>query len=75
MTMNNDEASQIRKHIHNVRNPLNSIALHAELGNMLLKGQASNQELQNAFSVILQQCRECDRELGKIRSLAAPESP
>jgi signal transduction histidine kinase len=73
--MNNDEATKIRKHIHNVRNPLNSIALHAELGNMLLEGHASNKELQNAFSVILQQCRQCDAELGKIRNMVIPERP
>ena len=42
--MNDDEATKIRKHIHNVRNPLNSIALHAELGNMLLEGHARDRK-------------------------------
>ncbi len=67
--MNIDEAEQICKHIHDVKNPLNSIALHAELGKMLLEGQTSNEELQNTLSVILQQCQECDRVLGEIRAL------
>ncbi|GAC33001.1 histidine kinase dimerization/phospho-acceptor domain-containing protein [Paraglaciecola polaris] len=73
--MNNDEAAKIQKLIHNVRNPLNSISLHAELGNMLLEGQTSNDALQNAFTVILQQCRECDRVLGDIRKLTTSETP
>ncbi|WP_158771593.1 histidine kinase dimerization/phospho-acceptor domain-containing protein [Paraglaciecola sp. L1A13] len=73
--MNNKEANLIRQHIHDVRNPLNSIALHAELGNMLLEGQTSSDKLANAFTVILQQCRECDRVLGEIRKLASLETP
>lgn len=52
--------------IHNVRNPLNSIALHAELGKMLIDGQGTTGQIKNTFEVILQQCRRCDQTLGDM---------
>jgi signal transduction histidine kinase len=53
--------------IHSVRNPLNSIALHAELGKMLMDGRGSSKQIKNAFEVILQQCRLCDQTMADMR--------
>lgn len=53
--------------IHSIRNPLNSISLHAELGKMLIEGQGSTEQIKSAFEVILQQCRRCDQTIGEMR--------
>ncbi|MFT2091858.1 histidine kinase dimerization/phospho-acceptor domain-containing protein [Paraglaciecola sp. 2405UD69-4] len=60
-------ASEFDKFVHNMRNPLNSITLNAELGKVLIDGQASTEQIKQVFSKILQQCKDCDEMLGEIR--------
>jgi hypothetical protein len=59
--------------IHRVRNPLNSIALHAELGNILIEDHASPEQIKNAFMVILQQCECCEQVLSEMREKTSEE--
>ncbi|WP_340680698.1 histidine kinase dimerization/phospho-acceptor domain-containing protein [Paraglaciecola sp.] len=65
--MKSIEAAEFNQFIHNVRNPLNSITLHAELGKMLIEDQGSAEQIKNAFSVILQQCKSCELILTDMR--------
>ena len=59
--MNSIELPEFDKMIHDLRNPLNSITLHAELGKMLIDEHASTEQIKNAFSVILEQCIACEK--------------
>ena len=70
--MTKEEAIEVRKHIHSVRNALNSIALNAELGKVLLNENEvdTNEAINKAFATILRQCRECDAILKETRNLA-----
>lgn len=65
--MKSIEPPEFNKFIHSVRNPLNSIALHAELGNMLIEDRASTEQIKHAFTVILQQCKCCEEVLSEMR--------
>ncbi|ARD42900.1 histidine kinase [Colwellia sp. PAMC 21821] len=65
--MKNIELPVFEKFIHNVRNPLNSIVLHAELGKMLIDNDADVEQIKNAFTVILQQCKGCEQLLMDMR--------
>jgi light-regulated signal transduction histidine kinase (bacteriophytochrome) len=61
------ESSEFNKFIHSVRNPLNSISLHAELGKMLLEEQANSEKIKHTFAVILEQCSCCEKILTEMR--------
>jgi signal transduction histidine kinase len=65
--MKDDYPRPLNKFIHDVRNPLNSISLHAELGKILVSDKASNQQIKHAFSVILEQCKVCETLLTQQR--------
>ena len=58
---------EFKHFVHSVRNPLNSISLHAELGKMLVEGQGTTEQIKNAFEVILKQCKVCDQTLSEMR--------
>jgi hypothetical protein len=66
--MNSIELPDVDKYIHKARNPLNSIALHAELGKMLIDEHASPEKIKNAFIVILEQCICCEEILTEMRN-------
>ncbi|MFQ3236503.1 MAG: signal transduction histidine kinase [Paraglaciecola sp.] len=73
--MKSIKPAAFKEFIHYVRNPLNSIALHAELGNMLVEDHASPEQIKNAFSVILQQCEYCEQVLTDMRKKVSEENP
>lgn len=66
--MNGNEPTQMQQFIHNVRNPLNSISLHAELGKMLIDNKASEDEIKHAFNAIVEQCKVCEALLAEQRN-------
>jgi len=72
--MSNIEPPEFDKFIHNVRNPLNSISLHAELGKMLLDENASTEQIRNLFIVILEQCISCEEILSEMRNKSSNET-
>ena len=59
--MKDREVENISQFVHDIRNPLNSITLHAELGKMLIE------EIKKAFMVILDQCNSCNQQLKNMR--------
>ena len=59
--------TDLDKFVHNIRNPLNSITLNAELGKVLIDGQVSPEKIKQVVSTILQQCKNCDDILSELR--------
>lgn len=60
----NTPLSDMRKLVHDVRNPLNSISVCAELAKLQIQnGQPSSAVIEN-LDRILSECRQCSRILG-----------
>ncbi len=57
----------INKLIHDVRNPLNSIAVNAELGKLTLQKTGDVTRAIEIFDVILNACRNCSNHLTELR--------
>lgn len=51
--------NEIEQLLHDVRNPLNNIAMNAELAKMILDSQGDQKRLGAAIEVILKECRKC----------------
>lgn len=55
------------KIIHNIRNPLNAIAMNAELGKLSLQKNADPGKLLAIFEIILRECRSCSEQLALLK--------
>ncbi|MDP5029584.1 MAG: histidine kinase [Paraglaciecola sp.] len=66
--MDRIDETEFKDFTHRLRNPLNSISLHAELGKMLIANQGSSEKIAQAFEVILQQCKRCEQTISDMRS-------
>jgi hypothetical protein len=55
------------KIIHNIRNPLNTIAMNAELGKLSLQKNADPTKLLAIFDIILRECRSCSEQLALLK--------
>ncbi len=65
----------INKLIHDVRNPLNSIAVNAELGKLTLQKTEDINRAIEIFDVILNACRNCSSQLTQLREVVAQDAP
>lgn len=63
----------INKLIHDVRNPLNSIAVNAELGKLTLQKTEDVSRAIEIFDVILNACRSCSGQLTQLREAVAQD--
>lgn len=66
--MKSSELPEYNKCIHNIRNSLNSISLHAELGKVLIENGTDKEQMLHALTVILQECKTSEmalKQLGK----------
>lgn len=57
--------TDINKIIHDLRNPLNSIAMNAELAKLLVENRGDHERLLNAVEIVLSECRRCGELLDK----------
>jgi len=55
------------KIIHDIRNPLNTISMNAELGKLSLQRNPDPQKLAAIFEVILRECRICSDQLALLK--------
>jgi hypothetical protein len=55
------------KIINNIRNPLNTIAMNAELGKLSLQKNADPTKLLAIFDIILRECRSCSEQLALLK--------
>lgn len=53
--------------IHDLRNPLNTISVNAELGKLTLERTGDIHKAISVFEAILSECRECSRVLETIQ--------
>ena len=64
------EPVTLSKAIHDVRNPLNTIAMQSELGKMLIENGGDPDKVLAVFNTLLAQCRKCDEALTTLRDAA-----
>lgn len=55
-----------RSIIHDARNSLNRISIHAELALMLNEKGEDSEQIKNALAVILRSCKECDELINQV---------
>jgi hypothetical protein len=54
--------------IHNLRNPLNTISVNAELGKLTLERTGDIRKAINIFETILIECRQCNYMLDELNN-------
>ncbi len=62
--MSDDSVNQL---IHDVRNPLNNISMHAELAKMLVAEGATEEKILQTLDNILQHCQHCSTVLSAFK--------
>jgi signal transduction histidine kinase len=55
------------KIIHDIRNPLNTISMNAELGKLSMLRNPDPQKLVAIFEIILKECRICSDQLSNLK--------
>lgn len=58
--------SEIRRLVHDARNPLNRISMQAELAKMLVEQAAETPQIVHALELIISGCQECSDRLQDI---------
>lgn len=61
--------------IHDVRNPLNTISMNAELGKLALQTRGDIDKAIQVFETILRECKVCGDKLSDLRENLANEGP
>lgn len=59
--------SETRQLVHDIRNPLNTISINAELGKLMLERNGDIQRAIHIFDIILNECRNCSRKLDAVK--------
>lgn len=54
--------------LHDLRNPLNSISINAELGKLTLERTGDIQRAIHIFDIILSECRNCSNKLDSVKT-------
>lgn len=54
--------------IHDIRNPLNTIAMNAELGKLSLQKQGDVDKALLIFDTILKECQVCSERLTELKA-------
>ena len=52
--------TNLEKLVHDVRNPLNSISVNAELAKVLIDQPGAAEQARKALDTILRECRKCN---------------
>lgn len=55
------------KFIHDIRNPLNTISVNAELGKLTLERTGDIRKAISIFETILMECRQCSNVLHTLK--------
>lgn len=61
--------------IHDVRNPLNTISMNAELGKLALQTRGDINKAIEVFDTILRECKICGEKLSDLKETMANEKP
>lgn len=57
--------------IHDVRNPLNTISMNAELGKLALQTRGDVDKALEVFDTILRECKACGEKLSELKETMA----
>lgn len=60
--------AETQRLLHDLRNPLNSISINAELGKLTLERTGDIQRAIHIFDIILNECRNCSNKLNDIKN-------
>jgi signal transduction histidine kinase len=60
-------SSDKNKFIHDLRNPLNTISVNAELGKLTLERTGDIRKAISIFEAILMECRQCSNVLDTLK--------
>lgn len=63
--------TRLEKLVHDVRNPLNSISVNAELAKVLLSRPDSTEQVLQALDTIILECRKCNDVLNSSQQYLA----
>jgi len=63
--------TKLEKLVHDVRNPLNSISVNAELAKVLLNHPGSSEQVLNALDTIIRECKKCNEVLNSSQQYLA----
>lgn len=61
--------------IHDVRNPLNTISMNAELGKLALQTRGDVDKAIQVFDTILRECKVCGDKLADLKETLAQDPP
>jgi signal transduction histidine kinase len=67
-------AEELDRRIHNIRGPLNTISMNAELGKLRIDNGDPPEKILKALNTIVLQCTACADELEALRSYLLRES-
>ena len=67
--------TKFAKLVHDVRNPLNTISVNAELGKLNLEKNADIIKAQEIFAKIILECRKCSEKLDILKSAFSEGEP
>lgn len=56
-----------QKQIHDIRNPLNTISMNAELGKLMIEKQKPSEDIIRTLNAIIEQCQLCSEKLDQIK--------
>lgn len=59
---------ETKKLIHNIRNPVNTISMNAELGKLCLERTEDIAKATEIFDIILRECRQCGEQVNALKS-------
>lgn len=57
----------MRQLLHDIRNPLNTISINAELGKLVLERSGDVKRAIHILDIILAECRNCSRKLDAVK--------
>ncbi|VUD58875.1 hypothetical protein TDB9533_02533 [Thalassocella blandensis] len=66
--------SEINKKIHEIRNPLNTISMNAELGKLSLQKTGDIEKAMKAFDVIINECQTCGLALADLKEFVGEKN-
>ena len=59
--------SKVNECIHDIRNPLNTISVNAELGRLVLQQGMDTQKAIDAFNKIVDECQVCAEAINQLK--------
>lgn len=61
--------------IHDIRNPLNTISINAELGKLTLQKSGDVQKAIQVFETILAECQLCSQRITELKESLQDDEP